>query len=355
MRKSRYLACLLQYCLINAVVAQSNELPINDELVLDLMAQENIPGISIAVIEQGQIYAKSFGVKNAELPHLVNNTTIFEAASLTKPVTAYVALAMIEDGLLKLDKPLYQYVDYPDIAHDERHRLITARMILNHTTGFPNGRRGGSLQIYIDPASDFGYSGEAFRYLQSAMESISGETLDVLAERYIFTELGMSGSSYLWRESARDNAATGHGAEGDVGRELYVLNRAFAEGGLETNILDYSHFVRHVLEKYTQNDVTVREMFAPSMVAANHSADGNIYWGLGWGLDISETRKRAWHTGSNGQFKSFVVIDLTENTAVICFLNSTNGLKILPEIVESTLGGSPLSKFYQQTITDSMK
>lgn len=351
----KFLICFFQCYFGSALIAQTSQFPIDEEFILKLMDQENIPGISIAIIRQDQIFAKSFGVKNANLPGLVDNETIFEAASLTKPVTGFVALEMLNAELLDLDRPLYQYVDYPDISHDERHELITARMVLNHTTGFPNGRRDNGLKIYVEPASSFGYSGEAFRYLQSAMESISGDSLDVLAEQYVFNQLGMNSSSYLWREDAKDNAATGHAIDGSVSRELYNLNKAYAEGGLETNIVDYSLFINHILERYKHNDAVIHEMFTPSHIAADYDGDGEIYWGLGWGLDVSEERNRAWHTGSNGPFKSFVVIDLNSSLAVVCFLNSANGLEVMPEIVESLMGNSSLAEFYQQTIVDSMK
>jgi CubicO group peptidase (beta-lactamase class C family) len=68
----------------------------------------------------------------------VNDQTLFEAASVSKPIFAYFVMRMVEKGLLNLDTPLYKYLPYPDIEHDDRYKLITARMVLNHTTGFPN-------------------------------------------------------------------------------------------------------------------------------------------------------------------------------------------------------------------------
>ena len=347
-------ACLFINIFVGAASGQSNQLPFDDSLILELMERTHVPGISIAVVDQDQIFTKSFGVRNADTRTLVNTNTIFEAASLTKPVTGMVAIEMVSEGLMDLDRPLYQYVDYDDLSHDERHREITARMVLNHTSGLPNGRRGGSLEIYADPGTKFGYSGEAFRYLQAAMESITKKTLDVLAEDYVFAPLGMNNSSYIWREPVRENAATGHAADGTVSRDIYTLNTAFAEGGLETSIEDYTIFVKHVLGRFNQDDVVIQEMFSRSQEAADHDVEGSLYWGLSWGLDVSEDRYRAWHTGSNGQFKSFVVIDFNSNKAVICFLNGVNGLDVLPEIVDSTIGNSPLAMFYQQTIVDSM-
>lgn len=345
-------ACFLS-CMALTTLAQSSSNSLDDAAILTLMEKESIPGLSLSVLNGQEFTLKSYGVKRVGESALVDQFTIFEAASLTKPVFALIAMKMNEEGLLDLDKPLFEYVDYQDIAHDERHRLITARMVLNHTTGFPNGRASSGLEIYVEPGTKFGYSGEAFRYLQAAIQAISGKTLDILAVEYVFGPLGMHNTSFVWREEFLENAASGHDQTGEFAREIIHLSRAYAEGGLESNISDYTRFASYILQEYQRGSSAVREMLASSFHVQDYGNEGAIDWGLGWGLDIAGDSVRAWHTGSNGAFQSFIVLDLNRNAGVIAFLNSANGLEIISEIVLQTIGGPRLAEIYQQTISDS--
>ena len=112
----------------------------------------NIPGMSIAFIEDGKIvYHDVLGYANLETQSPVTNATIFEAASLSKSVFAHFVMTYVDAGKLDLDTPLYTYWPYPDIAYDERYKTITARMVLSHRAGFPNWRNdtpGDSLKIH---------------------------------------------------------------------------------------------------------------------------------------------------------------------------------------------------------------
>src|SRR5262249_49289907 len=138
--------------------------PINpdelDRFVRAYLEYYKIPGISIAVIKDFEVvYHRGFGVKNTATREPVDDDTVFEAASMTKPVFAYTVLRLVDRGVLDLDTPLYTYLPYEDIAHDDRYKLITARMVLTHRTGFPNWRTG-KLDIKFTPGTQVSYSGE---------------------------------------------------------------------------------------------------------------------------------------------------------------------------------------------------
>ncbi|MCC6153845.1 MAG: serine hydrolase [Candidatus Hydrogenedentes bacterium] len=113
-----------------------------DELLTAIpgaMEREGVPGLQIAVIRDGEIALfKSFGVVNAETRDAVSNETVFEAASLSKPVFAYLVMKLAEDGVIDLDAPLYTIEKPPADGPVELVEAITAKMILSHTTGFPN-------------------------------------------------------------------------------------------------------------------------------------------------------------------------------------------------------------------------
>ena len=105
----------------------------------------------------------------------MDDRTIFEGASLSKPLFAYMVMFLVEDEKLDLDKPLHEYLDYHYHGidkEDDRYKEITARMVLSHTTGFPNWRPDYDLIIHFDPGTDFRYSGEGYIFLERVIQSI---------------------------------------------------------------------------------------------------------------------------------------------------------------------------------------
>ena len=114
-----------------------------EQTIPHLMTEADIPGLSIAVIRDSKVmWTRGFGVTNSETKARVNDNTVFEAASLTKPVFAYAVLKLIDNGKLDLDTPLVKYLPGRyDVGDDPRLDQITARHVLSHTTGFPNWLR----------------------------------------------------------------------------------------------------------------------------------------------------------------------------------------------------------------------
>ena len=129
----------------------------------------NIPGLSIAVINDSKVvYHQTFGYANLKKKLPVTNKTIFEGASMSKSVFATFVMKFVEEGKLDLDKPLFEYLSYPDIEYDDRYKKITARMVLSHRTGFPNWReneKDKKLKIKFEPGTAYEYSGEGYQYL----------------------------------------------------------------------------------------------------------------------------------------------------------------------------------------------
>jgi hypothetical protein len=170
--------------------------------VPELMKKSNVPGVSIALIQRGKaIWVHGFGVKEAGTSQPVTGETVFEAASLSKPVFAYGVLKLVDQGELELDVPLTTYLPKPYIPGDQRLTKITARIVLSHRTGFPNWRDGDSLPLYFTPGERFSYSGEGYIYLQRVVEQITGKPLNTFLTETVFEPLGMSRSSYVWRDN----------------------------------------------------------------------------------------------------------------------------------------------------------
>ncbi len=110
-----------------------------DAFIKSQMDTLNIPGLSIAVINDGKVvYHKTFGYANIKKKLPVTDKTIFEGASMSKSIFAFFIMKFVEEGKLDLDKPLYEYLPYSDIAYDRRYKKITSRMVLSHRSGFHN-------------------------------------------------------------------------------------------------------------------------------------------------------------------------------------------------------------------------
>lgn len=144
------------------------------------MRDLGIPGLSIVFLDAGEVvHHRVLGYANVQDRRPVDASTIFEAASISKPVFAHFAMTYVDDGRLDLDRPLHEYLPYPDIAHDERYTRITARMVLSHRSGFPNWRTDfadSALFLAFEAGTAYRYSGEGYQYLAMVLKEIEGTT-----------------------------------------------------------------------------------------------------------------------------------------------------------------------------------
>lgn len=113
-------------------------------------------------------------MKNSASKELVDNDTVFEAASTSKPVFAYAVMKLVEKGVIDLDTPLTHYTSERFLKGDPRLDLVTARHVLSHTSGFPNWRSAEGLRLDFTPGEKWSYSGEGYSYLQSVVTHLTG-------------------------------------------------------------------------------------------------------------------------------------------------------------------------------------
>lgn len=313
-----------------------------DEFLPALIEEANIPGLSIAVLDKGEIaYVGSFGWRSQDTQEPVDAETVFDAASLSKPLFASVLMKLVEEGKFDLDRPLYQYLPYPDAAADDRYKLITGRMVLSHTSGFPNWRRG-ELKINFDPGERYSYSGEGFVYLMKVIEKLTEESLDDWVSEQLFEPLGLERSSYVWQEKFNDNYAYPHGnlKQTFKKRKPKEGNTAYS---LQTTAKDYARFLRAVmnseqLQKATTKRMLTRQINVPEKNWSAGPLSESIGWALGWGTEKTERAQYFWQWGDNGPFKGFVMFDPVGKKGVVYFANSSEGLTIAPAICERIFG-----------------
>jgi CubicO group peptidase (beta-lactamase class C family) len=260
----------------------------------------------------------------------VDENTMFEAASLTKTMTAYAAMRLFERGELDLDRPLHEYFPgqvYEKLAGDERYKKITARLVLTHTTGLPNwGNR-----LMRDPGLQYAYSGEGFLYLGRTIEQISGLSLQEFAGKEVFVPLGMNHTSYVWNEDYGQNGACGHDRRG-VTHGLRKNTVPNGGASLLTTASDYALFLCAILNSRGLSKETIDQMTSPQVqvTKSRETSDlfENVFWGWGWGVQPGEDGYGFWHWGDNGDLRAYTLTYKNRLEGFVYFANSTNGLSI---------------------------
>jgi CubicO group peptidase (beta-lactamase class C family) len=316
----------------------------------ELLKESSVPGLSLALIRDGKTYwVQGFGVRDAKTERPVTDDTIFEAASLSKPVFAYGVLKLVDQGKLDLDTPLTRYMPKRYIEGDARLDKITARIVLSHRTGFPNWRADGNpLTIHFTPGARFSYSGEGFVYLAKVVEQVTGKPLDEYMTEVVFQPLGMKNSSYVWRPDYDASTATGHDGGGQPG-EKRKPTEANAASSLHTTAADYALFVEALLNGTGLKPHTSREMERPQIPVdpactncterTPKELSKSVFWGLGIGIQETKQGESLWHWGDNGSFKCYVVAFPKQKIGVAMFMNGDNGLSIASEVVQLAIGG----------------
>lgn len=339
------------------IIAQDKNLTNVENSISDLeqkipamMEQVDVPGLSIAIIQNSEIiWSQGFGVTDNNSKNKVTENTIFEAGSLSKPVFAYAVLKLVDQGLLHLDSSLSTYLPVEYIL-DERIDKVTARMLLSHTSGLPLWwPEGEDLKISFTPGEKFSYSSEGFIYLQHVIETITGEPLPDFMKMQVFDPLEMENSSYIWENRFEERAAMGHNQLGQE-ETLWMRTRGNAASSLLTTSTDYAKFLIAILNGTGLKDKTASEMVQPQIYLDPDCIDctdhktgqlsESLAWGLGWGLNLTESETIFWHWADNLVFTSFCTASNKSKTGVVYFSNSGNGLSLRNEIVNIVLGGT---------------
>jgi CubicO group peptidase (beta-lactamase class C family) len=291
----------------------------------------HIPGMSIAIINSGKVvYQRVLGVANMDTKIPVAGNNIFDAGSLSKSLFAYFVFKSIDDNKLALDTPLYTYLPNPDIANDERYKLITARMVLSHSSGFPNWRFQNpdrKLDIKFMPGTDFNYSGEGYEYLANVLAhlyNVSKDSLSTVIQQTVFTSLGMLQSSFTWTNDVEKNRADGH-VKGKVA-DGYGISRKkpgfYAAYSLQTSATDYAKFLVALMNG-TGLSKSIRE---EAMKIQIKSTTQNRSWGLGIEIETLANGKKVFkHGGFNNNFSCGYLFSMDTKNGYVYFTNSDTG------------------------------
>ena len=325
-----------------------------DQLVPRLMAIYNVPGVSIVGIKNRQIaWDRQYGVLRAGSEKKVDENTIFEACSMSKPILAYLALKLVEQGKLDLDRPLIQYLDKPYLDNQPLHERITARMVLSHSSGLPNWRPGGwqsgnPLIVEFEPGTKFGYSGEGFLYLQRVVERITSKSYREYADKELLKPLGMILSSHIWQDRYSDIATVRHNAQGQGKSEPNRVETAVSAYSLYTTPTEYARFILEILKTdrsaaYSLSAHSLDLMFTRttetewnSLVRSGSAVNDKQWFGLGWAIEKTASGDRISHSGSNGSTyrqMCYSEFDRSQGTGIVIMTNAVGGFPLYREVL----------------------
>jgi CubicO group peptidase (beta-lactamase class C family) len=299
----------------------------------------NIKGISIAIINDAKVvYHRSIGISNIYSFDKVNDETLFEAASLSKPVFAFFAMKMVEKGLLDLDTPLYKYLPYPDIAHDDRYKLITARMVLCHTTGFPNWRSNnffnqedGKLFLNFTPGTKFSYSGEGYDYLAKVIAHLmncSLSNLDSVFQQEVSKPLNLRHAYFSMNVYVAKHLAMGHDGDKISFSQSWDRRLFNPACGLYTEAMSFADFLIAIIENRGLKNESMDEMLKKQVqVPEDDNARkyfGTTEWSLGFCRKPSIYGMNLAHGGNNWGYSSSFLINKEKKFGFVFFTNSNS-------------------------------
>lgn len=332
-----------------------------DATMTRLMRAAEVTGAGIAIIHEGKIeYLKAYGFRDKEKNLPLTVDSVMSAASISKSTFGYLAMKLVDDGALDLDKPVYEYLpkplpEYPkyaDLVNDRRYKRITARMLLSHTSGFPNWRwleDDRKLRIHFEPGARFAYSGEGIDLLQLVVETITKKPLDRLMQERVFQPLGMTRTSMVWQQRFESDYANGYDEYGrSVGAHRWT--HADAAGSMLITPADLARLLQAVMEGKGLSTKAREQMLGPQIqILSKHefpslneeTTDENkvirLSYGLGWGLYWTPYGEVFFKEGHDEGWRNYVVCFDKQKSGLVILTNSSNGEGIFKEVLETLL------------------
>jgi CubicO group peptidase (beta-lactamase class C family) len=324
----------------------------------DRMQHFNVPGISIAVIENGKVaWARGYGVRDLETKTPVNAETVFQAASISKPVSAMAALKFVELGKLNLDEDINQKLrswKVPENGFTEKEK-ITLRRILTHragltTSGFPGYMAGDAIpsvvqildgtkpantqavRVDILPQSQTRYSGGGFTVMQQLLIDVGGKPFPQQLEEMVLKPIGMTRSAFTQPLAGplAANASSAHD-KGGVVRGKHHTYPELAAAGLWTTPTDLARFAIELQQAAAGKSSRV---LSQKMTQEMLKSQGDE-WGLGIVLQGKGAQQRFMHSGSNQGFNCHMLAFKETGAGVVIMTNANSGRAVIEELLRA--------------------
>ena len=338
--------------------------------LMDRMKYFHVPGVSIAVINNANIeWTCGYGVLETNGNKQVSPETLFQAASISKPVSAMMVLRLVEQGELDLDSDVNKFLSswqIPENEHTEKNK-VTLRGILSHTAGLTvhgfqgygvdadvpsllqilNGElpaNSSPIRVDVAPGSMVRYSGGGYTVIQQILENISDKTFDELLQTEILDKLNMHSSTFEQPLpiQLREKAATGHfGTDIPIKGKWHTYPEK-AAAGLWTTPTDLANFAIEIMKSCeNQSNKILSASMANSMITPVKEA-----YGLGLRIKkLGNNIIRFSHGGGNEGFRCYVAAYKGNKQGAVVMTNSDNGDYLITEIMNSISNAYEWSDF----------
>lgn len=266
-----------------------------DSFIQSAMSYYSVPGASLAIIKTGEVvYNQFYGVTSYVTAEPIDANTLFEAGSITKIVFAFAVMRLVERGVLDLDTPLFTLLPFQDVAHDERYKLITARYVLSHQTGFPNWADrddDGTFDLLFTPGTEFGYSGEGFEYLKRVLEHITNKPFQQILEEEVLKPLAWENVHFVADDYVQQHASDGQNIHG-YPRNNSNITKPMAAFGMFVEARGFSRFALALRNKEGLSEQTYREM-----LRSHSTEEPGFEKSLGFTLEHTDVGTAYGHSG----------------------------------------------------------
>lgn len=308
----------------------------NSESILTLMKNEHVPTVGVCIIENSEIrQVKMFG--NIEHHSPAPQNTLFNIASLTKPLLSMTTLKLVSNGQWLLDEPLCHYWTDPDVINDSLNRKLTTRHVLSHQSGLPNWRGhepNGKLSFAFEPGKQWKYSGEGFEYLRKALETKFNTPIEKLVDSLLFKPFGMKDTRFYWDDTMDTTLYADRYDKDGKPYEPEKWYSANASNLVLTTVEDYGKFGCAILKgKYLSAEVQ------NEMIEKQAQLKNGTEVGLGWFMikNLTNGAYALYHSGSNRGQNTKIFLLPKSKKGIIIFTNGENGNKVCEKIISEYL------------------
>lgn len=253
-------------------------------------------------------------------------------------------MKFVEEGKLDLDKPLYEYLSYPDIAHDDRYKKITGRMVLSHRSGFPNWRENEDdkkLKIKFEPGTNYEYSGEGYQYLAMVLKHIEGTDwngLETIFQDKVAKPIGMEHTVFIPTPYTNKNKAEPYNNQSqwiDWKNDYWYKKgkgKFVAPASILSEPMDFSKWMITVMNQKQLSENSYNQLFKHHSKISTSSTGIGVYYALGFVTADNDYSNTYFHGGNNEGFTCFYLMDTEKDWGYVLFTNSEYGEKLGNEV-----------------------
>jgi CubicO group peptidase (beta-lactamase class C family) len=320
------------------------------------MSRHKVPAVSIAVIQDGKLaWTKAYGVIDTVTNQAANAKTLFQAASISKPVSALAALRLVAQGKLNLDSEVNSALTSWSVPAHAFSKPNTLRGLLTHTAGttvhgFPGYKADAAIPsaaqvvsgekpantpkviVDLEPGSKWRYSGGGYTIMQILMTDATKKPYAVLLRETVLDPLKMNRSTFEQPlpERFAANAARAHDREGKPITGRWHTYPEQAAAGLWTTPSDLAKVLLTVQQAHAGDT-----KFLPAALTREMLTTGKGDYGLGWSLKGTDKELAFSHGGANAGFRCMAWAYAATGQGAVIMTNGDNGGALAPEVLRS--------------------